>query len=49
MGLEDTLGFEALIFKALDSVEKKLGKPLTSADAKGMQDLQDEVSAINKK
>ncbi|GJP32438.1 hypothetical protein CLOM_g17062 [Closterium sp. NIES-68] len=49
LGVEDKLGAEKLMFAALDSVEKKLGKALVGDDVKGMALLQEEVNAINKK
>ncbi|CAI5464952.1 unnamed protein product [Closterium sp. Yama58-4] len=49
LGVEDKLGAEKLMFAALDSVEKKLGKALVGDDAKGMALFQEEVNAINKK
>ncbi|CAI7852886.1 unnamed protein product [Closterium sp. NIES-53] len=49
LGVEDKLGAEKLMFAALDSVEKKLGKALVGDDVKGMAMFQEEVNAINKK
>ncbi|CAI5514784.1 unnamed protein product [Closterium sp. Naga37s-1] len=49
LGVEDKLGAEKLMFAALDSVEKKLGKALVGDDVKGMAMLEEEVNGINKK
>lgn len=49
LGIEDTLGVESLMYAALDSVEKKLGKPLTTSDPQGLAAFQSEVAAVNSK
>jgi len=36
LGIEDTLGVEWMMYAALDTVEKKLGKPLTTSDTQGL-------------
>lgn len=48
-GLTDDLGAEALMFEALDKVEKQLKKPLMRNDKQGMGLLMKEFDAINKK
>lgn len=48
-GLADDLGAEALMFEALDKVEKELKKPLLRNDKKGMDVLLAEFDKINKK
>lgn len=49
LGVDDSVGVESLMFAALDSVEKKIGKPLTTADAQGLQAFQTEMAAVNSK
>lgn len=49
LGIEDSLGAEEEMFRALDEVEKKLGKPLVTSDAKGLQAFQEQITAINSK
>ncbi|GAB2282950.1 hypothetical protein Dimus_017484 [Dionaea muscipula] len=48
-GLSDDLGAEAMMFEALDKVEKEIKKPLMRNDKKGMGLLQAEFEEINKK
>ncbi|XP_024017378.1 probable ATP synthase 24 kDa subunit, mitochondrial [Morus notabilis] len=48
-GLTDELGAEALMFDALEKVEKELKKPLLRDDKKGMALLLAEFDKINKK
>ncbi|KAB1210442.1 putative ATP synthase 24 kDa subunit, mitochondrial [Morella rubra] len=48
-GLTDELGAEAMMFEALDKVEKELKKPLLRNDKKGMAVLLAEFDKINKK
>ena len=48
-GLNDELGAEALMFDALEKVEKELKKPLMRNDKKGMALLVAEFDKINKK
>lgn len=49
LGIGDSMGAEEEMFKALDEVEKKLGKPLVTSDAKGLQAFQDQITTINSK
>lgn len=48
-GLTDELGAEAMMFDALEKVEKELKKPLMRNDKKGMAVLMAEFDKINKK
>ncbi|XP_010531418.1 PREDICTED: probable ATP synthase 24 kDa subunit, mitochondrial [Tarenaya hassleriana] len=48
-GLTDELGAEAMMFEALDKVEKEIKKPLMRDDKKGMALLMAEFDKINKK
>ncbi|KAK7858964.1 putative atp synthase 24 kda subunit [Quercus suber] len=48
-GLTVELGAEAMIFDALEKVEKELKKPLMGNDKKGMAVLMAEFNKINKK
>ncbi|XP_021759011.1 probable ATP synthase 24 kDa subunit, mitochondrial [Chenopodium quinoa] len=48
-GLSDELGAEAMMFDALDKVEKQLKKPLVRNDNQGMSLLMAEFDKINKK
>lgn len=48
-GLPDDLGAEAMMFDALDKVEKELKKPLMKSDKKGMALLKAEFDKGNKK
>ncbi|KAG2711713.1 hypothetical protein I3843_04G083100 [Carya illinoinensis] len=48
-GLTDELGAEAMMFDALEKVEKELKKPLMRNDKKGMALLMAEFDKINKK
>lgn len=48
-GLTDELGAEAMMFDALDKVEKEQKKPLMRDDKKGMDLLLAEFDKINKK
>uniref|UniRef100_A0A2P2KNF8 Putative ATP synthase 24 kDa protein n=1 Tax=Rhizophora mucronata TaxID=61149 RepID=A0A2P2KNF8_RHIMU len=48
-GLTDELGAEAMMFDALDKVEKELKKPLLRNDKKGMALLMAEFDKINAK
>jgi hypothetical protein len=48
-GLPDEHGAEAMMFDALEKVEKELKKPLLRADKKGMAVLLAEFDKINKK
>eukprot|EP00245_Coleochaete_scutata_P015469 TRINITY_DN6892_c0_g1_i1.p1 TRINITY_DN6892_c0_g1~~TRINITY_DN6892_c0_g1_i1.p1 ORF type:complete len:231 (+),score=65.50 TRINITY_DN6892_c0_g1_i1:153-845(+) len=47
LGLEDPQGMETSLMGALDKVEKKLGKPLTKDNLKGLEDLRVEFETIN--
>ena len=49
LGIDDSLGIQKAMFEALDDVEKKMGAPLTYADADGMKIWQDTVDKINAK
>ena len=48
-GFPDELGAEAMMFEALDKVEKEIKKPLMRNDKQGMALLMKEFDAINKK
>lgn len=48
-GLTDDLGAEAMMFDALEKVEKELKKPLLRNDKKGMSILMTEFDKINQK
>ncbi|CAK9320298.1 unnamed protein product [Citrullus colocynthis] len=48
-GLTDDLGAEAMMFDALEKVEKELKKPLLRNDKKGMSILMAEFDKINQK
>ncbi|KAL0542982.1 hypothetical protein IC582_018066 [Cucumis melo] len=48
-GLSDDLGAEAMMFDALEKVEKELKKPLLRNDKKGMSILMAEFDKINQK
>ncbi|XP_022950285.1 probable ATP synthase 24 kDa subunit, mitochondrial [Cucurbita moschata] len=48
-GLSDELGAEAMMFDALEKVEKELKKPLLRNDKKGMSILMAEFDKINQK
>lgn len=48
-GLTDNLGVEALMFEALEKVEKEIKKPLMRDDNQGMSRLTAEFEKINKK
>lgn len=48
-GLADNLGVEALMFEALEKVEKEIKKPLMRDDNQGMSRLTAEFEKINKK
>ena len=48
-GLSDDLGAEAMMFDALEKVEKELKKPLLRNDKKGMSVLMAEFDKINQK
>lgn len=48
-GLTDELSAEAMMFDALEKVEKELKKPLMRNDKKGMSLLMAEFDKINKK
>ncbi|XP_010555330.1 PREDICTED: probable ATP synthase 24 kDa subunit, mitochondrial [Tarenaya hassleriana] len=48
-GLTDELGAEAMMFEALDKVEKEIKKPLMRDDKKGMALLMAEFDKVNKK
>lgn len=48
-GLTDDLGAEALMFDALEKIEKDLKKPLLRNDKKGMDLLLAEFDKINNK
>ena len=48
-GLTDELGAEAMMFEALEKVEKDIKKPLLRSDKKGMDLLVAEFEKGNKK
>lgn len=48
-GLSDDLGAEAMMFDALDKIEKEIKKPLMRNDNQGMNRLMAEFDKINKK
>lgn len=48
-GFPDELGAEAMMFEALDKVEKEIKKPLMRNDKQGMALLMKEFDAVNKK
>lgn len=48
-GLSDELGAEAMMFDALEKIEKELKKPLLRNDKKGMSLLMAEFDKVNQK
>jgi hypothetical protein len=49
VGIEDDSGADALMMKALDKVEKSIGKTLVKDDANGMSAFKKELDQVNQK